>query len=162
MSKSAIPEQLYALMEEELLKAGYQLVNVSAKGGDTFFMELIIDKPGGITIEECGKINRLLTNWLDENGVFEGNHIVEVCSPGLDRVLKSDTEFAWGVGRTVRITLYEPIDGKREITGRIERFDTTAREVTLIDAAERPINIKRIKIAHAKVCFDDNKQRGAK
>jgi len=119
MSKPAIPEALEGFIRQEAEKTGFDLVNMSTKGGANLFLEIVLDKSGGINLEECSDFNRKVSSWIDEQGMFNGRYTVDVCSPGLDRELKSDNEFIWAVGKQVKVTTHEPVEGSNSIVGRL-------------------------------------------
>ena len=120
MDISRIPEQLADHIKEETEKAGYDLVDMIAKGGNRgFFLEIILDKEGGITLDECGNFNRHIAYWIDENDVLKTGYTIDVSSPGLDRELKSDTALLWATGRQVEVRVYEPVCGKNVLIGKL-------------------------------------------
>ncbi|HEX9185949.1 MAG TPA: ribosome maturation factor RimP, partial [Vicinamibacteria bacterium] len=82
-------------------------------------LRLYVDKPGGVTVGECESLSREAGDVLDVSGLIEPSYDLEVSSPGLDRELRKDREFAWAVGREVRMWLREAISGRLEVAGRL-------------------------------------------
>ncbi|MBF0478587.1 MAG: hypothetical protein HQL26_03805 [Candidatus Omnitrophica bacterium] len=83
-------------------------------------IDLVVDKPaGGITVEECGRLNRRLIQVIDEGGIITTGYTVGVCSPGLDWPLKVQRDFKRAMGRNVMLYLSQPLDGKVQYDGKI-------------------------------------------
>lgn len=150
MSGARIPKELDDYIQKEAVEAGYQLVDVSTRGGHSFSMEVIVDKEGGITLDECADFNRKLTGWIDENGIFTEGYTIDVSSPGLDRVLKSDNEFLWALGKKVIINTYEPVDEKKRIVGKL--IESEGKEtLTLEEDTGKKVLIDRNNVAKAQL-----------
>ena len=115
------PKELVEFILQEAEKQGYEVVDIATKGGGTFHVEVVLDKGGKITIGECGGFNRKVTAWIDEQQVFLKGYVIDVSSPGLDREIKSEREFAWARGKKVSVTRQEPGAGRRNenIAGRL-------------------------------------------
>jgi len=118
-----IPEELAEFIREEIGKMNYELVDISTRGSRTFFLEIVIDTEGGITLDECGSFNRKITSWIDDNNVFKSGYTLDVCSPGLDRILKSDMDLLWATGKQVEVRMHEPVDSKNVVIGKLARTD---------------------------------------
>jgi ribosome maturation factor RimP len=82
-------------------------------------LRLFVDKPGGVTIGDCQAASREAGDVLDATGLIEPAYDLEVSSPGLDRELRTDREFAWAVGKHMRCWVREPVDGRREFAGTL-------------------------------------------
>ena len=73
---------------------GFELWDVEyVKEGQEMYLRVAIDKPGGVTIDDCVSVSRKLSDALDENDPTDDAYILEVSSPGLGRRLKKDREF---------------------------------------------------------------------
>lgn len=97
----------------ELVEAEY------VKEGSAKFLRVYIDKPEGVTIDDCEKVSRELESILDKEDFIDEAYTLEVSSPGLDRVLKKDFEYEKYKGRVVEIKLYKPISGAKEFEGEL-------------------------------------------
>lgn len=75
------------------------------KAGKRYTLRLYLDKPGGITLDDCAAISRLLAEIIDVHEVIDHAYILEVSSPGLTRPLKKMADFQRFTGRLVRITV---------------------------------------------------------
>jgi ribosome maturation factor RimP len=132
-SRSAA-EAIETLAVPVLRAHGLTLVDLGYHGGGRrSIVRFFVDKPGGVTIEDCQRFSREIGDLLDVSDVVPGSFDLEVSSPGLDRELKKDREFAWAIGREVRAWTREPVAGQQEFVGRLvelnEAFLTLADEV---------------------------------
>ena len=85
--------------------------------GRRWVLRFYVDKTGGVGIADCQRFSREMGDVLDVSGLIPEPYDLEVSSPGLDRELKSDREFAWAVGKEVRCWVREPLEGRRELAG---------------------------------------------
>ena len=113
---------------------GLTLVDLDLRrGGRRTLVRVDVDKPGGVTVEDCRRLSEEVGDHLDVSNLLADSYDLEVSSPGLDRELKKDRELRWAVGKRVRMWTREPVDGQREFAGRLvevgEPFLTLA-EVT--------------------------------
>ena len=134
---------------------GFELWDVEyVKEGQEMYLRVAIDKPGGVTIDDCVSVSRKLSDALDENDPTDDAYILEVSSPGLGRRLKKDREFEKSIGREVDIKFYKPVDGVKETAGILRSFDKET--VTISSAKNLPPDrsFKRSEIASVKLHVD--------
>lgn len=99
---------------------GYELVDIEfVKEGPNKYLRVYADKDGGITIDDCEIISRALEAELEKDDFIEEAYILEVSSPGIDRILKKDFEYIKYKGRLVDIKLYKPIDKVKQFQGKL-------------------------------------------
>lgn len=92
-------------------KFDFELVDVEfVKEAGMYYLRVILDSEKGIGLDECEKMSREINPILDEKDFIEENYFLEVCSPGIDRVLKRDKEFTKYSGREVEVKLYKNHD----------------------------------------------------
>ena len=84
--------------------------------GADWFLRLYIDKPGGVDINDCEAISRAVDPILDEKDPIPDSYSFEVCSAGLERVLKRPGDFEQFMGSMVLVRLYQPKDGKGPVS----------------------------------------------
>jgi ribosome maturation factor RimP len=101
-------EELREKIEEYLTPVirfeGYELIDLNfINQGGKLFLKILINKPGGITMQECAQMNRKIGRLLDKADFLNQSYILEVSSPGIDRPLKEEKEFRCAVGRDVII-----------------------------------------------------------
>lgn len=88
------------------------------KEGPNWYLRLYIDKENGISIDECEVVSRALDTLLDDD-ITDQPYILEVSSPGIDRVLKRDKEYVKYKGRLVDVKLFKAVDGCKEFQGEL-------------------------------------------
>ena len=76
-------------------------------------LRFYLDKKGGITLDDCEHLSNRIGALLDEADLVPGSYVLEVSSPGLDRVLKKEKDFARFAGKAVQVRLKVPQDGRR-------------------------------------------------
>ena len=119
----------YEQKTEELLlpiieRNGFELVDVEyVKEAGTWYLRAYIDKPGGITVDDCEIVSRTFSDILDEKDYIEDTYIFEVSSPGLGRPLKKEKDFARSIGEEVEIRTYRAIDRQKEFIGILTEYD---------------------------------------
>lgn len=154
MSQREIYEQktegfLLPILEE----MQFELVDVEyVKEGKEFFLRAYIDKPGGITIEDCVAVSRRMNEILDREDYIPDAYTFEVSSPGLDRPLKKEKDFARSVGKKVEVRLYRAQDGQKEYIGVLSAYDE--KQVTLLTDDEKKLTIERADIALIRLAFE--------
>ena len=150
--------ETYEQKTEELLlpiveEYRFELVDVEyVKEGSNWYLRAYIDKPGGITVDDCEAVSRRLSDLLDEKDFIEEAYILEVSSPGLGRPLKKDKDFARSIGEEVEIRTYKAIDHEKEFTGVLKSFD---KDTIVIELEDNEImNFARDNIALVRLAFD--------
>lgn len=114
MDKREIETLLAPLIEQE----GGELVDLSwAKEGPKWVLRLFLDKQGGITLDDCAYYSDRVGAILDEKNAIERSYVLEVSSPGLDRVVKKDKDFVRFAGKAVKVRLKAPDNGQRRFSG---------------------------------------------
>lgn len=109
---------------------GFRYVDTEyAKQGQDWLLTVYIDKDGGVLIDDCETVSRALETILDEKDLIADSYILCVSSPGLDRPLKSERDFARFMGKKIDIKLYKPFEGRKEYTGVLTAY--TPASVTI-------------------------------
>ncbi|CCY50149.1 ribosome maturation factor RimP [Peptostreptococcus anaerobius CAG:621] len=115
--KKNIAQQVEKLVQPIADLHGFELVDVEyVKEAGIYYLRVIIDSEDGIGLDECEKVSRDLNPILDEKDMIEENYLLEVCSPGIDRILKRDHEYEKYSGKLVEVKLYannDIVKGKR-------------------------------------------------
>jgi len=103
---------------------GVELVDVELKGGGKArTLKITIDKPEGVTHEDCANVSRDLSTVLDvEDAGAGGSYLLEVSSPGLDRKLLTEEDYRRYAGSRVKLMTREPVNGNRHFEGRLKSF----------------------------------------
>ncbi|HEY6926232.1 MAG TPA: ribosome maturation factor RimP [Steroidobacteraceae bacterium] len=117
---ATLRERLIVLIEPLLGRLGYELVELEyAAGRSSAVVRLFIDRPEGISIEDCERVSREVAAVLDVEDPIPTAYTLEVSSPGFDRVLRTPAHFARFVGERVFVELRAPRDGRRRYTGTL-------------------------------------------
>lgn len=118
--KEDLKERLWELLELPILKKKMELVDIEWRRERTgWVLRLYIDKPGGVTIGDCAKISELAGHLLDKADLIHHPYNLEVSSPGIERPLKRKEHFERFIGERAKITLNNPISGRRNLVGTI-------------------------------------------
>jgi ribosome maturation factor RimP len=122
-----IPPKLLAVMEPIVRDHGLEVVDARVlRGSGRAHVRLVVDTPEGdgrVLVDTCAQVSREVGHGLDAADLIDGAYLLEVTSPGVDRVLARELDFARAVGRKVELETREPIDGRRRFKGRLERFE---------------------------------------
>lgn len=140
---------LLPLME----KYQFELVDVEyIKEGSSWYLRAYIDKEGGIAINDCEVISRILSDWLDKEDFISDSYILEVSSPGLGRPLKKEKDFVRSMGKEVEVKLYRARDKQKDFTGTLTEYDKDTVTIELEDGSR--IVFERQEIALIRLAFD--------
>lgn len=113
-------QKIEELSRDILIANNYELVDVEfVKEGPNWYLRFYIDKDGGFDISDCEKFSRLIEPVLEEKDFIEQAYILEVSSPGIDRILKNDREYVKYKDRKVDIKLYKAIEKQKEFSGTL-------------------------------------------
>ncbi|MGB5658578.1 MAG: ribosome maturation factor RimP [Thermoanaerobaculia bacterium] len=134
--------------------SGCQLLDCELKGT---VLRLTIDRPEGVTIDDCQVVSRQASALLDVADFGSGRYLLEVSSPGLDRKLYNDEDYDRYLGSKVRISWRDPdMSNKKTTVGILETFDRTQKEVAMKDAStgeSLTISLKQIDSARLEPEF---------
>ena len=131
---------------------GYELVHAEFQpesGGRV--LRLYIDKPGGVTVEDCAGFSRQVGDLLDVMIDSQSTYRLEVSSPGIERPLSKLGDFERFKGEPVKIRTFEPINGQKNFTGIL--MGVTGAQIR-IRAADRSVNIPHENIARARLASE--------
>ena len=139
-----IEETLRALLEN----IGSELVELKIRRQvRTLVVDIIADRPqGGITLDECGYLNKQINQKIEDEHWIQGDYVVEVSSPGIDRPLKTSKDFLRVQGRHVRFHLTEPLENRVEYSGIVKHVDQNS---VMIDFKTKMTTIPLEKIQKA-------------
>jgi ribosome maturation factor RimP len=117
-------EKVREIVERVVRDYGLEVVDVEFRGGGKARMlRITIDKPEGVTHDDCSHVSNEVGTILDvEDAVPGASYTLEVSSPGLDRRISKPAEFERFTGSLVKVSTREPHDGNRHFEGRLEHF----------------------------------------
>lgn len=129
----------------------YELVDLEYKKEmGSNFLRIYIDKPGGVTLDDCQKMSKELSDKLDEKDPIEEEYYLEVSSPGLDRPLKTDKDLKRNFGKDVELKLYRFFNDKKSYEGELKNY---SKEAVFIEQKDEIIEIPREYISIIKLCI---------
>ena len=132
---------------------GFELVDVEyVKEAGNWYLRAYIDKPGGITVDDCEAVNRELGDLLDRDDFIDDSYILEVSSPGLGRPLKKERDFIRSKGEEVEIRTYRMVDRQKEFRGVLKAWDKDTVTIEYEDGQEQVF--ERDNIALIRLAFD--------
>jgi len=176
MQKNDTVEKIRPLVYNILQDNKIELIDITYRresGGNV--LRISADTDTGITIDECARMNEVISEALDESNLIEDRYILEVASPGLDRPLKAKSDFLRVKGEKIRVHTYAPVDtfdkpassgplsitpskrsasrgeNKKEFTGKLE--DVSDGEISISTDSGVNVNIPFDKIASARLDF---------
>lgn len=117
-------QRVHDLAERVAASSGLEVVEVELRGsGKSRMLRVFLDKPAGVTHEDCAQFSREFGTILDVEDVMPGgSYVLEVSSPGLDRKLSRAADFERFAGSKVKLMTREPVNGNRHFEGRLESF----------------------------------------
>ena len=131
---------------------GCELVDVELKrsrGGH--LVRLLVDKQDGIGLDDLQGVSQEISAVLDVSDPITSSYTLEVSSPGLDRPLRDEPDYRRFIGRLAKLSSYEPVDGRRHWTGRLESVEAG---VVTLQLAKEPGAVAHIpinKISHGRL-----------
>ena len=99
-----------------------ELVDVEYVKERDWYLRVFIDKDGGIGLDDCQSLSERLEEELDKRDIIPDHYILEVSSPGLDRVLRKERDFLREMGKVVDVSLYAPMEGKKVLSGTLTAY----------------------------------------
>jgi ribosome maturation factor RimP len=147
------------LIEDILVHEGLELVDVVyQREPHGWVLRVLIDRQGGVTLDDCSHISHQISDVLDVKDVMRGAYHLEVSSPGLNRPLRTRRDFSRFAGSTVRIRTCRPLEGRRNFKGRLLGCEGDAVSV-LVEGTARVLPIDLIARAHVEYDFGAGKKQ---
>ena len=168
MAKKKITDIIEEISGDFLAQNGLELYNCEfVKEGRDWFLRVYIDKTEKaaaeaaetaekapalsqyVSTDDCEKVSRFLSAELDRLDPIEQNYYLEVSSPGMDRALLKDKDFARFAGEIVDVSLYKALEGKKTYQGRLVGIEN--ENIIIIDEKEKRIEFPREQVAKTKL-----------
>lgn len=152
MSGNNIETKVEELLKPIITKLNYELYDVIyEKEGKDYYLRIIIDKPEGIDINDCEKVNNEINDILDEADYIKGQYFLEVSSPGVERLLRKEKHFKNQIGNEIKVKLFKPINKQKELIGTLVEYN---KEGLTIKVDDTTIKIDSKDIAVTKTIFN--------
>ena len=141
-------QKITAICEKLAQKLGYELCDAAMeKEPAGRYLRIYIDKDGGITLDDCETYHRAVQPSL-ENFDYD---FLEVCSPGIDRPLKTKRDIEKSLGLMVEARLYKPVDGRKSVQGLLKEMDG---EHVVLSCGEETVELPRKAVAQVRLVPD--------
>ena len=144
-----IEQKVENLLKDKIEKIGYDLYDVEyVKEGKNYFLRIYIDKPEGIDLKDCEKVNDEISDLLDEADYIKDQYFLEVSSPGIERILRKDKHLEQNKGNEIVIKLFKKDEaGNKEYQGILKEFNENFIEL------DENIQVERKNIAQIKTVY---------
>jgi len=131
MDNEGLVNKIKGLISDTFQGRGIELVELDyRRRREGMTLTFLVDKPDGITLEECSQLNHEIDQLLDKSGIMNERYLLEVSSPGLDRPLRTREDFIRAIGKPVKIISRLPVDGRDVHTG--ELYGVNDRDIVII------------------------------
>jgi ribosome maturation factor RimP len=161
MNKLALADKLTEIAQRVVSKHNLELVRAEAVGSlKNPTVRVFIDKPAGISHEDCAAVSRDLSAVLDEIDFISSAYLLEVSSPGLERELYSLQDFAKFAGNLAKVRTKMPINGQRNFRGRIKAVEGS--EIIFTDKinGEARFSFEAVAKANLEIDIEEEFKRG--
>lgn len=149
-----IEEKVESLLQKKIEELGYELYDVEyAKEGKNYFLRIFIDKPEGIDIQDCEKVNDGINDMLDNANYIKEQYFLEVSSPGIERILRKNKHLEKNIGNKINIKLFKKDENLvKEHTGNLVEFNDET--ITIKNEEQNIIQIPRKNISQIKTVYN--------
>lgn len=149
----SIEERLREIAERVAFDHGLELVHAELAGPEGKpIVRIFIDKPGGVTHEDCAEVSLHIGTILDVEDFIHWAYTLEVSSPGLERGLYQLRDFERFAGRQAKIKMRQPLNGQRNFRGRITEVE--GDEIVFEDRTSGEVRLRFDAIARANLELD--------
>jgi ribosome maturation factor RimP len=138
------------LIEEKLRFMQLYLYDLKfIRAGKKSILRIYIDRPGGVTIEDCEKASNAISILLDVENFSNSAYTLEVSSPGLDRELRREQDYKMVIGHVIRLTLNDPSDKPNQHVGKLLACERDC--VTIETDDEQTVTIALSEVASGRI-----------
>ena len=153
MNKSSVTEKVNEIAEKVAEKNNFELVRAEVVGSAKEpIIRIYIDKPQGITHDDCSKVSHEVGEFLDAGDFISSEYTLEVSSPGLERELYSLKDFEKFAGNLAKIKTRTPINGQKNFRGRIKAVEND--EIVFNDKTNGEVRFPYETVAKANLEID--------
>ncbi|MGH9442721.1 MAG: ribosome maturation factor RimP, partial [Thermoanaerobaculia bacterium] len=162
---NGLSEKIREEIRKIAVENGCELVAIESTGTGRFrSLRLVLDKPAGVTLEDCEKVSRDVSPLLDAEAKIPNAYTLEVSSPGLDRKLYSIEDARKFIGRRVRVRTSAPVGGSRNFRGKLAAADD-GDGLRIVDEESGRIynfSFREVQVARLEVDWPDSGERRKK
>ena len=151
-----IEEKVEKLIKSKIENIGYELYDVEyAKEGKDYYLRIFIDKNGGIDLNDCEKVSNEINEILDQADYIKEQYYLEVSSPGIERVIRKDSQLEKNIGVEIQVRLFKKDDkGKKEYVGTLKSYNKD--DITIELDSNEEIKLQRKNISQIKTVYKWN------
>ncbi len=149
-SGGTLIEDIKKVAEPLLRSLGLDLFDLQVSGGQ---LRIFVDKEGGVALEDCAKLSRLLSPALDVAECVPNAYRLEVSSPGLNRPLRNEKDFKRFIGKKVKIKTMEKIMDQKVFIGRLSDFNGGTIYITTDEGRQVELPFEKVQTACLEIEF---------
>ena len=152
MSKQDIGQLAESLITPTLNENGIEIVDIEyLKEQGRWVLRIFIDHENGVNLETCEKASRMISGVLDNSDFIAQSYVLEVSSPGLDRIIKKDRDFIRFSGHKAKIKTFEAIEGQKKFVGILQRLEN---DHVLLEVDGKEIRLPRSNVKQVKLVVE--------
>lgn len=152
MAYSKIEKSTLEIVEPIASDIGYFVYDVEyIREGPHWFLRIYIDHDEGVSLDDCEKISRIVSEKLDSTNIIPNNYFLEVSSPGIERVLRQGWHYDKAIGSNIHAKLFKAVEGAKKIEGELVSHKD---EEIIIRTPQNDITILISNISKANVVYD--------
>lgn len=155
MKHNSLKAKIDAALSESVEALGYRLVNVEILGKSDLTVQLFVEKlsGGSMTLEDCSTVSKHVSAILDVEDMIESAYMLEVSSPGIDKILTTKEDFETYLGFEIKIKVIERIEGRRSYKGQLLKIEDD-QLIIRVDNQDHMIALSNIE--HAKLILTND------
>lgn len=147
------PFNLRDLLEPAVTALGCELVGIEYHpSGQHSLLRVYIDKPDGVTVDDCSAVSYQVSGLLDVEDPVPGHYTLEVSSPGLDRPLFQAHDFERFAGREIKVRMRFPVAGQRNFRGLLQGLQE--QQVVIVEQDGKRVGLPLEQIEQARLVPD--------
>ena len=152
MAENNIETKTKTLVSKIIQDLGYDLYDVEyLKEGKEYHLCIYIDKDGGISIEDCEKVNDAINQVLDDADIIKEQYFLEVSSTGLEKKLRTREHFLKQIGNKIEVKLFSKIDNENVYNGILKEYND---DYLILQLEDKEIKIEKNMISSAKTVYE--------
>jgi ribosome maturation factor RimP len=155
MASSSVEDRVQAIAERVAIDHGLELVHAEVAGPDNKpIVRIFIDKPNGVTHEDCSEVSLHVGTVLDVEDFIHASYTLEVSSPGIERGLYKRQDYERFAGSLAKMRTRKPVNGQRNFRGRLLGID--GEDILFEDRTSGPVRVPFEVVAKANLEMDVN------
>ncbi|MCQ3809307.1 MAG: ribosome maturation factor RimP [Acidimicrobiia bacterium] len=144
----SVADNVHDLLEPLFRGRGLEVYDLTYGGG---ILRIILDKPGGISLDEVASASKVASRLLDDSELIPGRYTLEITSPGLERPLRRPEHYARAVGEAISVKLGPQVEGERRLQGVLMEYDDDG---ITIEVDGVPLQVAFNDITKARTVFE--------